>query len=372
MFFLKQVFLAALIMLFCTTPKTTYAVSEKTSTYSQIGGGLAAGAVAGVISNLAVKNPLVTTLASLGVSGLSWFILHHYLSKLTPTSRINAATKIMQWVESDSFLSQNFATMEEFITYINARFGSDNSLTAARKQLEKLLDGCQEARSLAKQALQDARGNDAKTTCENFLCRTSSFIQALEVASRWIRIRDFAINLCNIERRFEIDLCKIEEDQIFSHDFTTDEDLINYVTASFGTTWPLILGYNHAIDLKKALEDFLLRVDQFSRDALEYNSPRCTVMCKEFSTRIQLLLNALPNKISLISTQKDYKFQDLLYKNNQLTEEVQSLGGQCSSLDSQLSDMQRQVSSLQCQVQQQEIMQWQLQFQSSLQRYNHP
>jgi len=347
---LKRIFLATLIMLFYTTPTTTYAVSEKMSTYSQIGGGLVAGAVAGLASHITMKKPLITTLIGLGVGGLSWLILHHYLSQLTPTGRMNAATKVMKWVESDSFLSQNFATMEEFITYINTHFGSNHSLTAARKQLEKLHDGCQEALSLANQALQDTNEKDAKTTCENFIGKTSDLVQALKIKSSWATVREVEVNLC-----------KIEENQIFSHDFATDEDLINYVTTSFETACPLALAYNHAMDLKKVLENSLQTIELVSHETLENNSPGITATCKDFSARIQLLLNALANRINLISIHKDYKFQALLYEKNQLDEQVKELKGQCSHLHGQLHDLQRQVSSLRLQTQQQYIRELQMQ-----------
>lgn len=330
--FLKQISLFVFITLFCTTPKIVYAVSEKKSTCAQIGSGLVAGAIAGVISHLAENRPLMTTLISLGACGFSWLILHHYLSRLTPKSRMDAAIEIMKLVKADSFLSQNFTTMDECITYINSHFRSNDLLAEARRRFEELLNCCEEALSLARQALQDTGEKNMKIMCELFIERTSDLVQALKIKLSWVACREVEVNLC-----------KIEKDKIFLHDFATGEDAIDYVTNSFGADYPLVLAYNYAIDLKKKLENSLQILEH---EVVENNLPGMAVKSKELEAKIQLLLNALANKISVISTHKDYKFHALSYENKFLSQQLGRLQNQCSSLTAEISHLQSQLSNL--------------------------
>jgi hypothetical protein len=336
--FLQQMFLSILTVSLCIVPHMSYALSEKAAACIPICGGVAIGAAAGSASHLTMKRPLVTALASIVAGGVSWIALHHWLSKLTPKNKINAAVKIIQGVKSDSFLSQRFLNMKEFESYINNRFGPDNSLTAADKKIEELQDGCEEALSLIQQALQDSEENAIKTVYEKIQISVETFVQVLDIASTWATVREV-----------ETDLCVVEANPILSPDMITAEDIIKNSNISDDSEIPLVIAYNKAMSLKEALENSLETIDYISNETLIKDDTGIMASCNELRAKIHVLFNTLVNKMKVITTHKEYRYQVLVYEKDQLNEELKRLKQEIGNLQGLVDQQRRQIESLRTQ-----------------------
>jgi hypothetical protein len=336
--FLQQVFLSVFTISLCMTPRTSYALSEKAAAYIPICGGVAIGAAVGSVSHITIKRPLATALTSIVAGGVSWVVLHHYLSKLTPKNKINAAIKIVQMVKTDPFFSQHFVTMKEFESYINNRFGPDNSLTAADKKIEELREGCEEALALIQQALQDSEENAIKTVYEKILMSVENLVQVLDIASTWATVREV-----------EQDLCVVEANPILSPDVTTADDIIKNGNISDDSEIPLVIAYNKAMSLKEALENSLETIDYISNEILIKDDTGIMASCNELRAKIQALFNTLINKMKVITTHKEYRYQVLVYEKDQLNEELKRLKQEIGNLQGLVDQQRRQIESLRMQ-----------------------
>jgi hypothetical protein len=340
--FLQQMFLSIFTISLCMTPRTSYALSEKAAAYISICGGVAIGAAAGKVSQVTTKRPLYTALVSLVAGGISWGVLRLYLSTLTPKSKINAAIKIIQIVESDSLLKQNFTTMEVFVKYINARFGTNCSVY---DQIRKIRDDCEEILSLIQQVANDSEDSNMIDTAEKLMEKTHTFIQTMNITETWARLRDI-----------EVGFHKIETAPILLYDSIMVQDTRNNRNSPDGAGFPLVIAYNNAITLKNTLEDHLQTIDHILYETSTNDSPGVTTTCKELKARGLLLLNTLVNKINLLSTHEDYKFQVLLYKKSEHDEELKKLNenlimlkGEVTNLHSLVDQQKRQIENIQTQ-----------------------
>ena len=169
------------------------AISEKAATIGAIGGGVVGGLITGgatyalmpqAIEPTAFKNSVPPLIVGLGTAVVSWWLLDRWLSMLTPKGRLSAATKIIRWIETDSFMMREFTSSEELVSYINIRFGTSWPLVFAREHLMQLTEGIEEVLHLLRLIHQDVEGDclwEITTKCKELEVRVQTLTHALEV-----------------------------------------------------------------------------------------------------------------------------------------------------------------------------------------------
>jgi hypothetical protein len=248
------------------------------------------------------------------------------MSKLTPTSRIQAATKLLHLIESDSFLLRVFATKEEFLNYINA----DTSLDAIHNKIDEFRNNCDQILQLVQFAQEDCEPEEITPQFENLKKNVSLINKTLTNKLNWVKIREIEINLQKIERT----------------QFIVQADLINYINTHFGTSWPLVLARDHIINLTQSLETSSKSIEHIVGDITEKDFPGMITACKELGDKTQLLITMLADKINVILKHPDYNFQVGFYEKHQEEE----LKARLTQIESYVGNLRAEVNGLRADV----------------------
>jgi len=162
------------LLVCCMTTHKIYAIHEAGFAFN----GTTAGAYdRGVGANVAIG----ATLIALLVAGVSWSFVHALLVEQTPQEKIDAARKIIRWVEADSLVTNDFFTYGDFERHCSNRFGTSWALVLAHAHTRKLANDLDEVLQLIKQIRRDCSAGDClwvSTEC-NKLERRVAFLAAV-------------------------------------------------------------------------------------------------------------------------------------------------------------------------------------------------
>ena len=172
----KMIIRFAAVVLFCSlTPVKP--ISENTAKYGAIAGGVVVGAAAGVggwyflekVQHMdRMTSIILGVLAGGAAGGLTWWMLDAWLQTLTPRGKYLAALKVVTYVELDSLTARDFATIEELISHVNARFGSSWPLVLAREHCMSMASSLNSVLSSLQSAYYEAKESpEYATLCNN-------------------------------------------------------------------------------------------------------------------------------------------------------------------------------------------------------------
>lgn len=185
--FTKKIIIAVILSA-CITETSVNAISDKAAALWSMGGGAALGTLAGALTYVNTdENNVAGTLVGLGVGGLAWWIVASALSELTPSGRIKAASKIINTIEADSFITHEFATNDDLLSYVIGQFGPNWPLVLARKHVVFLADQLRLA--LAYLVYPDIGNDEASeiaATCRRLEVRAQSLAPILEARRKII------------------------------------------------------------------------------------------------------------------------------------------------------------------------------------------
>ncbi len=146
-------------------------ISENTANIGSIGGGAVTGALSAWLTSLALNQRNATNdtlspstkyaiagLVGAGVGGLTWYGLNQYLHTLTPTGRFRAASDLIMFAETDSFITRKFQSVNEIINHANGRFGTSWPLVLARNHCMTIRNSLSTAYSLLSASNSEAMG----------------------------------------------------------------------------------------------------------------------------------------------------------------------------------------------------------------------
>lgn len=108
----------------------------------------------------------------------------------------------------------------------------------------------------------------------------------------------------------------VESDSVLMREFTSDE-LVSYINARFGSSWPLVLAREHVMSLTRGIDEVFNLVARVRQDLEEDDSFGFSTKGQEFERKACFLMRALELRMNLIINHKDYQFQVKLYEKHQ-------------------------------------------------------
>ena len=165
---MKQKILSLVIASAICCHSQMYPLSENTAKIGSFAGGTAAGVGTGLITYFVILKQsnmdptvkaIVSSLAGVGVGGLTWWILDSILTSMTPTAKFKSASKIIAFIELDSLVSRNFGSSEELVNHVNTRFGTSWPLAIARNHTQGLINDLSHAHSILQSVYNEIQSN---------------------------------------------------------------------------------------------------------------------------------------------------------------------------------------------------------------------
>lgn len=242
--------------LLCSMLTGVKPISEEEALLAASTGGMLTGTAAGAGAyflfrnndNQDLRNTVVGSTAVLA-GALSAYLIHKYLYVKTPSYAIEQAEKFIHDVTSDTLISQEFASDDDFIHYIRFMTVQSNPLDCAQSTLnllQKNLNDAENWLNKACQGLLDDSGNSRLQTQYKELKSQLTILRTI------IKAKYLLVTVHIEHDKTTHTTRRIMDDRLLAKD--NPDELVWYAAAHFGTSWPLVLARDHFVKLTGDLE----------------------------------------------------------------------------------------------------------------------
>jgi hypothetical protein len=143
----------------------------------------------------------------LGLGALSGYALYRILLEYTPLRKFERAKELIDEVASDSLMERTFDYVENFVSHINFRFGTNYPLVLARDRFKELMSKVNEASILLHSAYDEASKD---VTLIDVCNKCVEENERVEYASNLIEQRTAVILKCT-DYNHQVDLYEIHK-----------------------------------------------------------------------------------------------------------------------------------------------------------------